>query len=757
MTPTETIDALNAEAWEKRMSDPAGAMALAAEAERLSREGSGYTQGLGWGLLTSGICALNTSEHERAGEQLAAALNLFVECGQREGEAHAVIGIGRLYSLCGDYPRALEQYQRSLGIAREMGYRSGEAYALKGKGNVDFALGKYASALEQYQASVGIFKELGDRSGEADALGNMGLVHSSLGEYRQSFQQYQASLGIAREIGNRSGEASMLNGIGCVHLSLGEYPQALEHLQASLGVSREIGNRSAEANTLGNIGLVHSALGELREALEHDRASLGIFQELGDRRGEATLLSNIGVVHSSLGEYPPALEYYRASLDISREIGGRSEEANTLIGIASVHTLMREFPTALAALEAAAEIARQSGERRELGEAMLGLGQTYAAMEQPEVAVASLEAAISLAVELGGKPMELTARGLVWQQYRLLGNLSSALENLLRYTEIREELLGEETRRTIQKRETMLQIEIARKGAEIERLRNVELKQAFERLERSHQDLNQAHTELKSAQSQLVQSEKMASLGQLTAGIAHEINNPINFVSASIGPVRRNLEHLRTVIEELICRVPRDERLSYRDDAEIDETLEELRQLIANIETGAGRTAEIVSSLRSFSRLDEGGQKCVDLHEGLEATLTILSGSMSEGIELVREYGDLPAVECYPGEINQVFMNILTNAIKAIDGEGRVTIQTRVEGDRLLIAIADTGVGITPEVQSRIFEPFFTTRDVGQGKGLGLSIAWGIVEKHGGTIEVTSTPGSGSTFAVTLPIRQEQS
>jgi signal transduction histidine kinase len=174
--------------------------------------------------------------------------------------------------------------------------------------------------------------------------------------------------------------------------------------------------------------------------------------------------------------------------------------------------------------------------------------------------------------------------------------------------------------------------------------------------------------------------------------------------------------------------------------------------LIAAISQGAARTAEIVAGLRSFSRLDEGGLKRVDLHEGLDAAVTILSGTMSDGITLRKEYGDLPPVECYPGEINQVFMNILTNAIKAIEGVGTVTVRTEAVGDSVRISIADNGVGMTPEIESRIFEPFFTTRDVGEGRGLGLSIAWGIVEKHGGSITVASEPGEGSMLVVTLPV-----
>jgi two-component system, NtrC family, sensor kinase len=710
MMPTETIDALNAEAWERRFTDPEGAVELAAEAERLSREGSGYPHGLGQSLLTAGICALNRSEHERAAGYLAAALDLLAGCGEREGEANALNGLGWLYTARGEYPRAVEHHHASLTISRQ----------------------------------------IDDRNVEIQALNGIGNVHNSVAEYPQALEHYQASLGISREIGNPLGEANALCNIGLVYMSLGEYPRALEHYQASLGIFRGIDNRSGEANALTNIGVIHDSLGEHPQALEYYHASLGIFQEIGNRSGEATVLSNICNVHSALEEYPQALEHAQASLAISREIGDRGGEAAALVGIAFAHTILGEFPVALAELEGAAGIARQIGDRSGLGEAMTGLGETYAAMEQPEASIVPLEESITLALELGSRRIEIRARNLIWQQYRIVGNLSAALENLLRYSELKEELLGEETRRSVQNRETSLQIEIARKEAEIERLRNVELKAAFDKLD-------QAHTDLKAAQSSLVQSEKMASLGQLTAGLAHEINNPINFVSASVVPLRRDHAVVRQALTVAFNELPAERAAQIDSEFDLEETFTEIDNLLVGIGDGASRTAQIIAGLRSFSRLDEGGLKRVDLHEGLNATLTILSGSLSEGIALVREYGDLPEVECYPGEINQVFMNILTNAIKAIEGSGRVTIGTKASGDSVSIVIADTGCGMTPDVQQRIFEPFFTTRDVGQGKGLGLSIAWGIVEKHGGTIEVTSTPGSGSTFAVTLPIRQEQS
>jgi signal transduction histidine kinase len=177
-----------------------------------------------------------------------------------------------------------------------------------------------------------------------------------------------------------------------------------------------------------------------------------------------------------------------------------------------------------------------------------------------------------------------------------------------------------------------------------------------------------------------------------------------------------------------------------------------MRSLLRTSREGARRVGEIVAGLRSFSRLDEDTLKCVDLHEGLDATLLLLGSRLDGCIRIDRAYGALPAVECFPGQINQVFMNILSNAIDAVEGDGGITIATTEADERVIVAISDTGCGIMPAHIERIFDPFFTTKDVGQGKGLGLAICHGIIRRHGGTIAVESAPGAGATFTLTLPL-----
>ncbi len=266
-------------------------------------------------------------------------------------------------------------------------------------------------------------------------------------------------------------------------------------------------------------------------------------------------------------------------------------------------------------------------------------------------------------------------------------------------------------------------------------------------LEANNMALAAALNELKLAQIQLVQHEKMASLGQLTAGIAHELNNPINFISANVNPLKRNINEL---IDEL-------KKWSGAMNKTFNFTIEETNQLLKGIEEGSKRTAEIVKGLRTFSRLDEEKMMRANINEGIESTLLLLQNKLKhQNIEVIKLFGQLPEINCYPGQLNQVFLNLLTNAIDAIGNEGKIFISTEKKKDAIKISIRDTGKGMSDEVKQKIFDPFFTTKEVGKGTGLGLSISYGIVEKHQGKIEVHSDSVKGTEFIVTLPVIQNE-
>ena len=280
-------------------------------------------------------------------------------------------------------------------------------------------------------------------------------------------------------------------------------------------------------------------------------------------------------------------------------------------------------------------------------------------------------------------------------------------------------------------------------------------------LEMRNAELAQQKAELVRLQAQMVQSEKMASLGLLAAGVAHELNNPAGFIYSNVDVLRRYVERLER------CLFAYDEMsLPHQDAARIaeikteidyDSIVDDLSSILSDCYLGAERIRDVVQNLRLFSRLDESEIKQVDLNEGIEATVRLLSQYYrSDRITLKCDYGELPLVNCYAAQLNQVWMNLLMNAAQAIENDGTVRIQTVSDGKTVTVSVTDSGQGISPENLKRIFDPFFTTKPVGEGTGLGLSISHGIVEQHGGTIAVNNIPGEGTTFTIILPVDIEE-
>jgi two-component system NtrC family sensor kinase len=276
-------------------------------------------------------------------------------------------------------------------------------------------------------------------------------------------------------------------------------------------------------------------------------------------------------------------------------------------------------------------------------------------------------------------------------------------------------------------------------------------------LEQQYMELAHRKTELERLQAQMVHSENMASLGQLAAGVAHELNNPAGFIYGNMDILREcaaGLERLLLFYDNapLPAQVA-DGVNAIKREIDYENSLKDLRSIIADCYGGAERIRDVVQNLRLFSRLDEAEFKKVDIHEGIESTIRLLSQYYGAGkITLERDYADLPPVDCYAGQLNQVWMNLLVNAAQAIGREGRVRIVTRREGEMVVVSVSDTGQGIAPEHVKKIFEPFFTTKPVGVGTGLGLSITFGIIERHEGTINIESRLGEGTTFTVAFPI-----
>jgi len=265
----------------------------------------------------------------------------------------------------------------------------------------------------------------------------------------------------------------------------------------------------------------------------------------------------------------------------------------------------------------------------------------------------------------------------------------------------------------------------------------------------------------KQLHNRLVRSEKMASLGQLTAGIAHEINNPANYIHSNIQPLKEYISSFKKTVETVETwkeNMPPEIRQQYDAvyrETDMEYVLEDCDKLVKSFEDGSNRIVQIVSDLRQYSRGDQGVYIEFNLHDALDSTLNLLQHRFKTRIAIHKNYGELPPVVCSPGQINQVFMNLLSNAEQAIEGKGNIWIETHRAGNDVSITIRDDGAGILPENLSKLFDPFFTTKPVGVGTGLGLSISHDIVEQHGGTLSATSEPGAGTSFVVTIPIQKK--
>jgi signal transduction histidine kinase len=317
-----------------------------------------------------------------------------------------------------------------------------------------------------------------------------------------------------------------------------------------------------------------------------------------------------------------------------------------------------------------------------------------------------------------------------------------------------------------ERKEAQLELEKYRHKLEIMvHERTKELLQANEELNSANEELHVTNEmlaekkavventlkKLQKMQAQLIQSEKMASLGILVAGIAHEINNPVNFISSGVTGIKTNIELLIDALGKL-------EKSSRADNEQtpkkMEQTIEMLMKALSAVEIGVERTVTIVSGLRSFARADENVVEKADIHKLIDNTLLILFNQYKNRIGVKKEYGKVPLLDLYVGQINQMLMNVLSNAIQAIENQGLIIIKTKVVKQKLILSIKDNGQGMDEQTKLKIFDPFFTTKKVGQGTGLGLSISYNIIKKHDGNIQVESVLNKGTEFIITLPLKQ---
>ncbi|MDX2150710.1 MAG: tetratricopeptide repeat protein [Bryobacteraceae bacterium] len=579
----------------------------------------------------------------------------------------------------------------ALELARAAEYKRGIAQALRNSCFAHYMCADYPTAVKEALQSLEYAQDSCCPRAEAEARMMLGILQWSLGNYDDAMREGLRALEMAEALGDVLGQAWCLNGLGGVYLSLGDCEQALSHHLRAFALFKQTGYRLGEARALTGIGSAFHALEDYAEARRFHEQSLELYQSLRNRVGESRALNDLGSICQDLGEDEKALELHEKALAIRREIGNRPAEATSL----------------------------------------LFLGKLHAKRGQHELALAMLGDAREIAEEAGAKPKAFLAHHGLAEVHEALGNLALALHHYKEFTRIREQVFSEESASRMRNLQISVEVERSKKEAEAQRQRNVELAHLLD--------------ELKQTQAQLVQSERMAALGSLVAALGHEINSPLGAIRSGADIALRSAERLSEAVRSAASL----ERL--REDRAVQRALEAMRESQEVSGAALRRIEKLVGGLKSFARYDRAAYERVDLNDSIEGTVTLMEPVLRGRVEVVREYDEIPQVYCYAAEMNQVFMNLLTNAAEAIDGTGAITVKTCACDKELTIAITDTGRGIPAEQLKSLFTPGFTVKEKRVQASVSLFASLNIVRKHGGEIRVASEVGKGSTFTVALP------
>ena len=680
--------------------------------------------------------------------------------------------------------KSIEYGLAALDLSRKTGNQINEALALRAIGVGNHFLDRYDIAKEYYDSSLIVSVDAGYQDGEGASLYNIGSIYEYMGDYNRSLEYYMKALKLKEETQDMSGLVYVYSGIGNIYKYQKNYDLALENFNKCLDISEELDFKNEIAYSKYNIGLIYNELHDYEKALSYHQESLEIRRAINDKNGIATSEQALGDIHFNLGEYEEALQHLMEALEIATDIGNKWSLISALLSIGDIYTETDQYDKVLQYLNRALEMAGEINSKTLTKRSYQSLSEYYESIDAYESALDyfKLYSELSDSMYNDETSKQITAMQTLYetekkdkeiqlQKAEIKGNVAELRRrNIQRYA-----LLGGITlvillmaalhRGYIHKRTTNILLteqnrEINQHKEEIKAQRDY-LETLNKELWMQKAELENVLKNLKSTQSQLVESERMASLWQLTAGLAHELNNPVNFISGNVKPLKRDIEDILQVISAYDS-VVKEQKLegnftrveALKEQLELDFLIEEINKLLEGINEGALRSGQIVKGLRSFSGLDSDSYEYTNIHEGMDSAVHLLEARLGDRIMVNKNYGDIPNIECLPAKLNQVFLHLLSNSIQAIEGKGEISIETSLTDSTIKISVKDSGQGMEAEVLANVFEPFFTTHDVGEGVGLGLSISYGIVKQHGGRIDVKSAPGEGSEFVITLPLKQ---
>ena len=716
-------------------------------------------------------------EPEKTLEYGNKALKLSRKIKYKKGEAEAINNIGGAYYYLNDFDTAVEHFIQSLELRKKIGDKKDIINALNNLGIVYEDLNNYETALDYYLRSLKIEEEIGNKNGIAGSLNNIGLVYKNLSNYNKSLEYFRRSLKFYEEIENKYGIASTLGSIGMIFGNLTNYEKALEYHFKSLKIYEEIADTNGVASSFGNIGIIYDDIGNINMALEYYKKSLKIEEELGNKYGIAGKLNNIGIIYDDLSKYDEALDYYLQSLRFYEEISDWNGIADASNNIGVVYENLKEYNRSLEYLDEALEMYIKIGRKKGIAASLNNIGSVYFKLRNYNKALSYFRQSLNIAKEIQIRDLIIEIYEKMSNVYSAKNNYQKALEYYRLYSSTKDSIFSIERMEIIAGMETTYEvellleeqekeIELLQKDNEIYKLKaekqrlavwllffglsivlilvfvvyyhyrlNKKATQLLEKLVKERtRDLSETNIQLKKEiserkqlQNQLIRSERLAGIGELAAGIAHEIRNPLGNISSSAQ----------------ICLK------KYKPNKEI-------KQFLEIIQEDSGKANAKIKGLLDFANPREVNFKPGSVFKVIKKVITSVNARCLEHkIEIINNYKkQLPDILLDIKWLEQAFLNLFLNAINAMPDGGKLTVNG--ENDRkskqLIITIEDTGTGISKTNLSKIFDPFFSTRE--DGVGLGLSLCHQIIEDHKGKIEIKSQINKGTKVIVALPITE---
>lgn len=692
------------------------------------------------------------------------AISLAKEINYGKGVSDALYVKGSSLLMMGYFDEATMLYTNSLQQAESEDYTQGMANAYNGLGAIQWYQGYYDKAKMYFEDAIRMLEKVEKYGQIAKIYNNLASIYYKLGQYQKSLELHFKSLEIKEDFNDKKGMAYSLSNIGLIFKERGDYQKALDYYFKSLKLREELNDQMGKIDSYANIGEIYESQGDHYQALKFFNQSLQKAVELKDRADVAKICINIGNSWRKLQNYDSSLFYFRWSARLCEEIGSQEPLGALYHAFGDTYADMGDLTRSREHYEKAIAVQKQLGHQPDLSGTYIALGKLFARSNNPEKAEQYLKMGIELAEELETPILLMDGAKALSDIFYTKGRVVSANQYLQLYSDLRDSVQSEKDTRKIvwleaeyefRRKRDSLELGIARERmayeSELEKRRInqqaivVVLSLALglsamiiifyrtksrdkKRIENQRDDLSKTLDDLKRTQKMLIQSEKMASLGVLSAGIAHEINNPLNYIQGGA-------DELNRIIRE-----------------RSDEELESISTLISS---GVHRISGITRSLGRYSHQGTGLNENCRLHDILENCVMLLESKLKDRIRVHRQYAtNIPPFKCSSGAMHQVFINLLANAEQAIEEEGEIVITTEYNNNMLKISIADNGIGIDKEHFSKLSDPFFTTKPPGEGTGLGLYITYDIVKAHNGNVSFESELGIGTEFVITFPVKE---